>query len=172
MSQLALRIRREGPHDKAAIEQVNRLAFGGDDEARLVNALREEGHLRLSLVAELDDEVIGHILFSHLPIICGPATKAALALAPMAVSPKCQRQGIGSQLIRRGLETCRSEGHQIVVVLGHPEFYRRFGFSHGLTRQLLSPYSGSESFMARELVEGALEGVAGTVRYPPPFDGL
>ncbi len=150
---------------------MNCLAFG-DDEARLVDALRDEGHLRLSLVAELGGVVVGHILFSDLPIVGEKATISAVALAPVAVAPTYQRQRIGSELIRRGLDLCREQGQRIVVVLGHPDFYRGFGFSAELARLLDSPFSGNPAFMAVELVAGALDGVRGRVEYPPPFQAL
>ena len=89
--------------------------------------------------------------------------------APMAVLPEFQRQGVGSALVRRGLEVCQEQGHRIVVVLGHGHFYPRFGFSPNLAAHLESPFSGSESFMSVDLVPGALDGVAGQVQYPPPF---
>jgi putative acetyltransferase len=85
------------------------------------------------------------------------------------VLPASQRQGIGSALVRRGLEVCKQQGHRIAVVLGHPPFYRRFGFSSGLTKRLESPFA-REAFMAVELVPGALDGVAGRVQYPSPFN--
>ena len=116
--------------------------------------------------------MVGHILLSGLPIVGETVTVPALALAPVAVVPDYQRQGIGSQLIERGLAICRDERHRIVVVLGHPDFYRRFGFSAELARPLDSPFTGKPSFMAIELVAGALDGVRGKVEYPPPFDGL
>jgi putative acetyltransferase len=162
-------IRSETAADLDAIRHVNRLAFGQEDEARLVDALREGGFVRLSLVAEQGGQVVGHILFSDLPIITDAETTPALALAPMAVLPGFQNRGIGSALVRRGLEECRRQGHKIVVVVGHPNFYPRFGFSSKLAASLVSPFSGRESFMALELVPGALEGVAGRVQYPPPF---
>jgi predicted N-acetyltransferase YhbS len=90
----------------------------------------------------------------------------------MAVLPGFQNQGIGSALIHKGLETCRRQGHRIVVVLGHPEFYPRFGFRPALAAHLESPFSGKDSFMAAELVPGALDGVKGRVQYPPPFEGV
>lgn len=158
----------ESPADVEAIRQVNRLAFGQDEEARLVDALRDGGFVQVSLVAEREGQVVGHILFSDLPIITDSGTVAALALAPMAVLPDFQRKGIGSELVRRGLDACGKQGHRIVIVLGHPEFYRRFGFSSDLARPLQSPFSGA-SWMARELAPGALDGVAGHVEYPPPF---
>jgi putative acetyltransferase len=166
---MSILIRPETSADHEAIRHVNRLAFGQDDEARLVDALRDGGYVRVSLVAEMVGKVVGHILFSDLPIITRAGTVPALALAPMAVLPEFQRRGIGSALIPRGLEACRQQGHRIVVVLGHAHFYPRFGFSPNLAAHLASPFSGSEFFMAVELVPGALDGVAGGVQYPPPF---
>jgi len=165
-----LMTRPEEIGDRRAIWAVNRAAFESEAEANLVDALRDQGYVRLSLVAVVDGEVIGHILFSDLPIVVSEMrTVPALALAPLAVLPEYQRQGVGSELIRRGLEICRERRHGIVVVLGHPNFYRRFGFSPELARPLDSPFSGNASFMAMELVEGALNGVSGRVEYPPPF---
>lgn len=162
-------IRFEMPADRQRIQNVNRLAFGREDEARLVDALREGGYFRVSLVSESGGEVVGHILFSDLPIISGGHTSAALALAPLAVLPEHQRRGLGSQLVRRGLDICRERGHRIVVVLGEPDFYRRFGFSSELGARLDSPFPGNASLMALELVEGSLDSASGRVRYPPPF---
>jgi putative acetyltransferase len=161
-------IRNETTADAPAIREVDRLAFEGDDEARLVDALRVEGYVRESLVAEEDSQVVGHILFSELPIVTGDGTVMALALAPLAVIPSHQRRGIGSTLVEGGLRACRGAGHKIVVVLGHPEYYPRFGFSAKLAERLKAPFSGP-AFMALELVPGALDGVVGEVRYPPPF---
>jgi len=112
--------------------------------------------------------VVGHLLFSRLPIESAAGTVEALALAPVAVRSDRQRQGIGSQLIRDGLAMCRQRGHRIVVVLGHAEYYPRFGFSAALAERLRSPFPGPH-FMAMELVPGSLSGVEGEVRYPPPF---
>jgi len=165
-------IRPETDHDHEAVGQVNRLAFGQDAEARLVDALRANGFARVSLVAEMDGLVVGHIMFSDSPIITQTGTVTALALAPMAVLRDFQKKGIGSALVRRGLEICRAEGHRIVVVLGHPDFYARFGFSSTLAERLESPFGGGPSFMAAELVPGALGGVVGKVLYPPPFNDL
>jgi len=165
---MPISIRPESPADLEAIRQVHRLAFGQDEEARLVDALRDGGYVQVSLVAERDEQIVAHVLFSDLPIITDSGTVPALALAPMAVVPKFQRQGIGSELVRRGLNVCREQGHRIVIVLGHPDFYPRFGFSSDLAQPLQSPFSG-EAWMALELVPGALDGVAGHVEYPPPF---
>ena len=166
---LAIVVRDELPDDRQAIRAVHRLAFGRDDEADLVDALRDGGYVRASLVAEVERVIVGHILFSDLPIVGETGTVAALALAPLAVLPEYQRQGIGSQLIRAALDACRGQGHRIVVVLGHSEFYQKFGFSSELARLLESPFSGKPSFMALELVAGALQGVKGKVQYASPF---
>jgi putative acetyltransferase len=163
-------IRLEASEDHEAIRHVNCLAFGQDAEARLVDALRDGGYVRASLVAEQDGQVVGHILFSDLPIVTEARTVSALALAPMAVLPKCHNQGIGSAMIRHGLEVCKEQGHRIVVVVGHPHFYPRFGFSSKLASVLASPFGGGDSWMALELVPGALDGVTGRVQYPPPFE--
>ena len=164
-------VREEVAADCAAVRQVHRDAFGGDEEARLVDALRDEGYVNVSLVAETAGRIVGHVLFSRLPIETARGTVEALSLAPLAVHPACQRSGIGSRLVREGLRICRERGHRIVVVLGHPEYYPRFGFSPALAERLKSPYSGA-AFMALELVPGALDGVEGEVRYPPPFQGF
>jgi putative acetyltransferase len=164
-------VRPENDRDHEAIREVNRLAFGGEAEARLVDALREGGYARVSLVAEVGGQAVGHILFSRLTIVPESGTVEALALAPMAVIPSHQGRGIGSMLVREGLRACAKAGHRIVIVVGHPEFYSRFSFSAKMASRLKSPYSGP-AFMAVELVPGALEGVEGEVRYPPPFEGL
>jgi putative acetyltransferase len=164
-------IRPESTVDLDAIRQVHRLAFGGEIEALLVDQLRAGNHTRLSLVAEIAGQIAGHILFSDLQIATAQGDIAALALAPVAVLPERQRQGIGSALIRAGLEQACQTGHRIVIVVGHPTYYPRFGFSAQLAAPLQSKYAG-EAFMALELAPGALSGVSGEVRYAPPFEGL
>ena len=168
MSETEVVIREETPADHAAVREMNRLAFGQDDEPNLVDALRAGQYTCLSLVAERDGAVIGHLLFSRLPTETSSGTVEALALAPVAVLPGHQRQGVGSRLIRRGLAMCRERSHRIVVVPGHTDYYPRFGFSAALAEPLGSPFPGPH-FMALELVPGALDGVEGEVRYPPPF---
>lgn len=162
-------IRAESTDDRDAIRRVNQLAFGGDDEANLVESLRDGGFIMVSLVAEADGEIVGHILFSRVAIITSARVVDALALAPMSVLPSHQRLGIGSKLVAAGLDACRKRHHRIVVVLGHPEYYPRFGFSSQLARPLESPFGGGEAWMAIELVPGALDGVQGRVEFPAPF---
>jgi len=166
---MSVMIRPEADHDLAAIWNVNQAAFEGDAEANLVDALRDGGFAEVSLVAEINGEVVGHIIFSRITIATEVGAVDALSLAPMAVLPKYQRQGIGSRLMEAGLEACRVRGHRIVIVLGHPEFYRRFGFTAELARPLESPFGGGEAWMALELVPGALTRVEGRVEYSPPF---
>jgi putative acetyltransferase len=122
----------------------------------------------LSAVAESDRRVVGHILFSRMWIDAPAGLIPAAALAPVAVSPPHQRQGIGGELIRYGLDVLRGAGERIVIVLGHPEYYPRFGFSSELARPLESPFP-REAYMALELVSGALDGIRGRVVYAQAF---
>jgi len=165
-------IRPETVEDYEAIGEVNALAFGQEDEATLVEKLRgSSGFIpELSLVAVEGGRVVGHILFSPFVIETKDGAVPALTLAPLAVRPGFQNQGVGSALVRDGLERCRTLGHRIVVVVGHPPYYPRFGFSPARARGLEAPFPvPDEAFMVLELVPGALDGVAGTVRFPPPF---
>lgn len=168
---MSISTRPEFIDDYQSIRDVNRLAFGSDGEADLVDALRESGHLRLSMVAEFDELIVGHVAFSDLTISTASGLLSALALAPMAVLPDFQNRGIGSTLVAESLRLCAEAGHSIVVVLGHPEFYSRFGFSAKRAERLSSPYSGP-AFLALELVPGALDKVQGEVQYAPPFSSL
>jgi putative acetyltransferase len=161
-------IRVEARGDVDAVREVNRLAFEQDAEGRLVDRLRDEGYARISLVAEVNGRIVGHILFSDLPIVTDEQVIPAVALAPMAVVPDHQRRGIGSALVRAGLEACRDRGFRVAIVLGHRALYPRFGFSSALARKIKAPYSG-EDFMAVELEPGAMAGVRGRVAYSPPF---
>jgi putative acetyltransferase len=164
---MSIIIRPEAHADNEAIRHVNRLAFGQDEEARLVDALRDGGYVRASLVAVQDGQIVDHILFSDMPIVTEARTVPPLALAPMAVLSAFQKQGIGSALVHCWLEECRQQGNKILVVLGHPHFYPRFGFSSKWAAHHDSLFSGQESFMALELVTGALGGLVGRVQYPP-----
>lgn len=163
-----MEIRPERERDQEAVLELNRLAFDGEAEADLIQNLREDGHVRLSLVAEEEDEIVGHILFSQITILTLDDNLPALALAPMSVTPERQREGIGSQLVEEGLRMSRDHGHRAVLVLGHREYYPRFGFSPDLVSALACPYAGPH-FMGLELASGALEGVEGEVLYSRPF---
>ncbi|WNG15681.1 GNAT family N-acetyltransferase [Cystobacter fuscus] len=166
-------VRPEQPHEAEAIRRVNALAFGRDAEAALVDALRGAGGVTLSLVAQVDGQVVGHILFSPVEIDRGGSYDVAVGLAPMAVLPDHQRHGIGSRLIRAGLDQLRRAGHGALVVLGHPDYYPRFGFARasrfGLRWEVECP---DEAFMALELREGFLGTRPGIVRYRPEFSAV
>ena len=150
------------------IRQVNEAAFGGTEEADLIESLRREGVVLLSLVAALDTGIVGHILFSRMAIDMPSGAAAAVALAPLAVLPRHQRQGIGGKLIREGIDQLRGMGERLVIVLGHPAYYPRFGFSTASARSLESPFP-PDAFMALPLMPGVLEGIQGRVRYPRAF---
>jgi putative acetyltransferase len=166
-------IRAEGPGDVAAIGEVNELAFGQPDEARLVEALRADSAAwipELSLVAEEDGHVVGHVLFTRMRVRDGERAHDALALAPVAVRPERQKAGIGSALIRDGLKRARALGHRVVIVLGHRTYYPRFGFEPAGRHGIRYPEPGHESaFMVLELVPGALAGVRGVAQYAAAF---
>ena len=161
-------IREEVPSDAAAIAALNRASFGGGYEADLIARLRADKLVIASLVAQVRAKIVGHILFSMLPTEMDGRTIRAAALAPMAVQPELQNQGIGSKLVEEGLKAARARRIEAVVVLGHPAYYPRFGFSADLARRLAAPFSG-EAFMALELVPGALDGSMGSVSYPAAF---
>lgn len=169
---MSILLRPEASDNRTAIWSLHRAAFESELEPNLVDALRDGGFAEVSLVAELDGKIVGHILFSKVSIITNDGAVDALSLAPMAVRPDHQRQGIGSRLIEAGLQACRDAGHKIVLVLGHPNFYPRFGFSSELARPLESPFGGGEAWMALELEPGALDQVEGRVEFSPPFMAL
>jgi putative acetyltransferase len=154
--------------ERSAVRSVDEAAFGRPDEADLVDDLRTDGAVLLSLVAELERRVVGHILFSRMWIDTSNGPVSAVALAPMAVVPGHQRLGIGAQMIRHGLDLLRERGERVVIVLGHAGYYPRFGFSTEKARPLDSPFP-PEVFMAMELSPGALDGIRGKVRYSPAF---
>jgi putative acetyltransferase len=163
-------IRAETPQDRESVHRVNELAFGTPSEANLVDALREKARPYISLVAIDEDQVVGHIFFSPVTIESGSGAFTAMGLGPMAVLPEYQRQGIGTLLVREGLEECRRIGHEVVVVLGHPEYYPRFGFVRASSKGLRSEYDVADDvFMVAELTPGALMGRSGLVKYHPEF---
>ena len=163
-------VRAEMPEDAPAIHRINESAFGQPNEAMLVAALRGAAGTYLSLVAEQDGNVVGHILFTEVRVESRAGSWNALGLAPMAVLPAFQRKGIGSQLVRSGLDTCVRQGHTVVVVLGHPSYYPRFGFVPAVTKGLRCEYPvPADAFMVAELVPGAFGGRTGLVMYRPEF---
>jgi putative acetyltransferase len=163
-------IRQEGAKDLGAIREVNVEAFDRRDEADLVEALRESGAITISLVAERGRGIVGHILFSPVTVESAETTWTAQGLAPLAVRPADQGQGIGSAMVKAGLTWCLQQGHDVVFVLGHPHYYPRFGFVPsrplGVRWEKDVP---DEAFMVVELRDGALAGRQGIVKYHPAF---
>jgi putative acetyltransferase len=165
-------IRAEKENDRDAVYAVNVSAFETPSEANLVDTLREQAQPVVSLVAEKNGEVIGHIMFSPASLSGYPNLKV-MGLAPMAVASKHQRKGIGAALVRAGLEQCRQLGFTAVVVLGHPEYYPRFGFSPSTQFGIDSEYEVPEEvFMAMELQPEALSERTGRVKYHAVFSNV
>ena len=166
-------IRPEQPEDAPQVRHVNEQAFGQRLEADLVEALQQACPDALSLVAE-DADIVGHILFTPVTIEGAKGQVAGMGLGPMAVIPERQRQGIGARLVERGLETLRKHGSPFVVVVGHPEYYPRFGFERASARGLASQWEGipDSAFMVVILDEQVMKGVSGTARYRREFDDV
>jgi putative acetyltransferase len=162
-------IRPETPADRAAIRAVHRTSFPTGAEARLVDALRESGRLRLSLVAVDQDRVVGHVAFS--PVTLAGAGDGA-GLAPVAVLPEHRRRGIADQLIREGLDELGLAGCGFVVVLGDPGYYRRFGFEPAARWGLCDEYGAGDAFQTIELRPHAIPNGGGLVQYAPEFSAL
>jgi len=160
---VTIAIRSETVDDRDAVYRVHAAAFGRPAEADLVDRLRPAARPQVSLVAVEDGEVVGHVFFSPVTVESSAAVFTAFGLAPLAVLPGFQRRGVGTALVREGLRACRRLGHHIVFVLGHPEYYPRFGFETAAARALTSVYDvRPEAFMVAE----------GTVKYRPEFEGI
>ena len=165
-----LTIRGEEAGDRGAVRRVNETAFEDADEADLVDKLRSAGAMTLSLLAVLNGDVVAHGVWS--PVVVAPDSEdlRVLGLGPVAVQPEFQRQGVGTALVREGLRQCLNMGYAAVFVLGHPLYYPRFGFAIASGRGLRYEHDApDEAFMVLELVDGALDGVKGTVHYGPEF---
>lgn len=169
-------VRKETKADQQAVFEVNQQAFGRDDEAKLVDALRKNAEVfipQLSLVALAGEEIVGHILFTRVQIQDGNKLKDSLALAPMAVKPGFQGLGVGGQLIQKGLEVATKLGFRSVIVLGHEHYYPKFGFRPAERWGVKSPFDvPNEVFMAIELVPDGLNDSSGLVVYPREFESV
>lgn len=170
---LHIKIRPETILDTDAIAKVNQLAFGQENEALLVQRIRQSDRFipALSLVAEIDGEVVGHILFSYVDLV-SEEKLPVLALAPLAVHPQFQRQGIGSQLVEAGVAIADTMQEPLAIVLGHPAFYTRFGFKRSVLYNIKPPFPApEEAFMIKPLQQYQTV-YQGIVAYPPAFDGV
>lgn len=163
-------IRQEQPQDLKTIREVNRRAFGQRQEADLVDKLRQNYHDLLSLVAVIQNEVVGHILFTPVTIESAARTVQGMGLAPMAVLPEYQRQGIGSKLVRSGIEQLKKRQCPFIIVLGHAEYYPRFDFEPASRYGIRSEWEvEDEAFMILLLNESEMQDISGVARYLPEF---
>ncbi|MGE5358580.1 MAG: GNAT family N-acetyltransferase [Bacteroidales bacterium] len=166
-----IRVRAERDADREPIRRLNVAAFPTPAESLLVDRLREGGKLALSLVAEQDGEILGHIAFSAVALSSGGAPLRGFGIGPMAVRPARQKHGIGTLLVHEGLARCRAAGLDYVVVLGHPRYYPRFGFEPASRFALRCAWPVPDGvFMAMELRHGALDGRSGLVEYEAEFN--
>ncbi|MBD0388500.1 MAG: N-acetyltransferase [Nostoc sp. C3-bin3] len=168
-----INIRCETLPDYTAIAEVNTLAFGQENEAKLVEKIRRSDRYipELSLVAEVENVVVGHILFSYIDLV-DEETLKVIGLAPLAVHPQFQRQGIGSKLVQAGLEKADAKKEAIVIVLGHTHFYNRFGFQSSVIYQIESPFPVPEEFFMVKPLHSYQKNYKGKVVYPSIFHGV
>ncbi len=165
-------IRPERPGDETAVFHVLAQAFGRTAESELVDHLRTQGAFVMALVAEVEGQVVGHVLFTAVTLAAETSSQA-VALGPVGVLPAWQQQGIGGQLIQAGLQQCGVMGHTLVFVLGHPTYYPRFGFTPTRPYGIFCVYPVPDDvFMLIELQPGAINGRTGIVKYHPAFDGV
>jgi putative acetyltransferase len=171
--QCEVRIRPETAADAEGIRDVNDAAFGQAGEGRLVERLRANGAATISLVAEYNGRIVGHILFSPVMIEADGRAAQGLGLGPMAVMPECQGRGIGACLVLEGLERAEADGTPFCVVLGHPHFYPRFGFVPALQHGVRCKWDvADEAFMIRISDPAAMSIICGMAHYRPEFDDL
>lgn len=166
-------IRTENPQDYPSVYNLNTSAFKRKEEARLVDRLRLNNNFipELSIVATIDKQIIGYILFTEILIVNGTNKTTSLALAPMSVMPEFQRKGIGAQLIYHGFEEAKKLGFKSVLVLGNSSFYSRFGFTLTSKWAIIPPLNfPEEAFMGIELEKDSLSKAKGHVKYPTEFD--
>ena len=164
-----LTIRPESKRDYLQIKQINDLAFNQENEGIMIENLRSKPEFipELSLIAKLENEIVGHILFLPLKIKNNNSEFTTLSLAPMAVKSEYQKMGIGGKLMKKGFEVSKELGFTSIIVLGYPEYYPKFGFKPAINWGIKPPIDvPSEVFMAIELEKDALKDVSGTVEFP------
>jgi len=179
MNDLTVRIRPEQSGDEAIIREVTQKAFdaseyGHNGEARLIDQLRSEGAAAISLIAEIERQIVGHILFSPARIDWNGRSSSGLGLAPVSVLPEFQRQRIGSRLIEAGFEAITGSPHEFVIVLGHPEYYPKFGFVPASSSNITCEFEGvpDEAFLIRWLNKPSTSSDRGLAKYHPVFSTL
>ena len=169
MAELEIEIRKELPEDRERVWAINRAAFGQAAEANLVDQLRGNAAPEVSLVAVCDGKLVGHAFFSRVHV--GAQRRAAMALGPVAVDPEVQKRAVGGRLCRRGLDECRALGEKLVFVLGHADYYPRFGFEPALSHGCYYKSDAyAPAFFVAILEEGAADDFEGEVFYHPAFD--
>ena len=169
---MKIKIRSETTNDYSKITEINIRAFNQYNEARLIENLRKKKDFiaDLSLVAEYNNRLVGHILFYPISIIGKGKKYSSLALAPMSVLPEYQNKRVGSKLIKKGLKIAKNLGFKSVIVLGYPEYYSRFGFEKASKWNIKPPFDvPDDAFMAIELVDNGLKNVSGIVEYPEEY---
>jgi len=166
-----IKIREEGPEDFIVIKEINDLAFGQEQESKIIDSLRKNCNNLLSIVGVDDGKVVGHIMFSPVIIDASEKPVWGMGLGPMAVLPEYQRKGIGSALVKEGISILRDRNCPFIILVGHPEYYPRFGFKksslYGIKCQWEVP---EEAFMILVLDESAMSGVSGTAKYRDEFN--
>ncbi|MBD2694539.1 GNAT family N-acetyltransferase [Anabaena catenula] len=168
-----MNIRCETLLDYSAIAEVNTLAFQGETEAKLIEKIRSSDRYipELSLVIEIQGKIVGHILYSYINLV-SEKILPVLGLAPLAVHPEFQKQGIGSTLVKASLEIADTRGDAIVIVLGHPAFYSRFGFQPSVDYQIESPFPVPDDVFMVKTLSSYEKKYKGKVVYPPAFNGV
>lgn len=166
----SIQVRPENPSDYPMITQINEQAFGRPNEARLIELIRDSQHYipELALVADYQETIVGYILFSWIDLV-GEKTYPVLGLAPLAVQPGFQKQGIGSQLVQAGLNQAETRGEAVVIVLGEPQFYSKFGFQPSINYQIQSPFPVPNQYFQVKPLKNYQKFYQGTVVYPPFF---
>ena len=170
---MVINIRKETEKDYEDIKSVNDKAFGQENEGKIVENLRKnEKYISdLSLVAEIDNKIVGHILFFPIKVISQKNEYETLSLAPMSVLPNYQKMGIGLKLIAYGIKAAKKAGYTSIIVLGHSDYYPRFGFVPASTFGIKPPFEVPDTaFMALELLPNSLKGKQGTVKYPKEYN--
>ena len=165
-------IRFEKPEDITFIHSVNEQAFGRVSEAKLVDTLRQACADHLSLVADDNGSIVGHIMFTPVLVTEEKQELQGMGLAPMAVLPSKQRQGIGAQLVDTGLQILKEKGCPFVIVLGHPEYYPRFGFQAASGCNIRTQWDGvpDEAFMILVMDHEAMQNVSGVATFRDEFN--